>query len=177
MRISLSSKAVVAAAACAVAVLPAGAASAGDGPKPQQDEKATTMSTAPAPEGNPHSRTAQASGVCSDAYQIGNKRYIKRKGQVIGTVRQFYSPSCNRNYGYLWVWQSFRNTHKNYATNIAVYDFNTKKLVGLRQWHRTNAQEFWSGPAATVRHCTAARGMIKARYDSKQSFAYSSKRC
>ncbi|NSC21605.1 hypothetical protein FM076_10470 [Streptomyces albus subsp. chlorinus] len=171
-------------AACAMALLPAGAAQAGSNPAPAPEADRGAMSTAMADQdgsmadqdGSMDEDSLRALP-CNDAYQIGSTGHIKRKGQVIASVKQFYSPRCKRNYGYLYVWKSFRQNHKNYATNIAVYDFNTKKLVGLRVWNRTSAASFWSYPANTVRHCTAARGAVRAMGDSKQSYAYSSKRC
>lgn len=175
MRTSLPSKGGLITAACALALLPAGVASAGDGPPSSSHrEVAHTQAT---PEGNPASRAAQAAGVCNDAHQIGKTGYIKRKGQVIASVKQFYSKNCHRNYGYLWVWKSFRDQHPRYAANIAVNNFNSNELVGLRSWNNTNVQEFWSYPADTVRFCTAARGSVRAPGDTAQNFAYSSKRC
>ncbi|WP_369204069.1 hypothetical protein [Streptomyces sp. PU-14G] len=170
-------KGALVAAACALALLPAGAAQAGSGPAPAPggDRGATAMNAAP--ESSPFEDSARQARVCADAYQIGSTGHIKRKGHVIASVKQFYSPRCKRNYGYLYVWKSFRQKHPHWSTNIAVYDFKTHKLVGLRSWNRTKAASFWSYPADTVRHCTAARGVVRAPGDSKQNFAYSSKRC
>ncbi|CAL9439082.1 hypothetical protein ACH4LN_18865 [Streptomyces albus] len=170
-------KGALVAAACAMALLPAGAAQAGDSTAgPAADSGASPMNVQDSDD-NPYGEAAERARVCNDAYQIGKTGYIVRKGQRIGSVKQFYSPRCNRNYGYLYVWKSFRQKHRYYSTNIAVYDFNTKKLVGLRVWNRTSQASFWSYPANTVRHCTAARGVIRAPGDVKQNFAYSSKRC
>ncbi|GAA2596153.1 hypothetical protein [Streptomyces axinellae] len=175
MRTPVSSKGGLVAAACALALLPAGAASAGEAPAPAGHRQ--LMHSQATPDGNPSSRAAQAAGVCNDAYQIGKTGHIKRNGQIIGSVKQFYSKNCHRNYGYLWVWKSFRDKHRDYSTNIAVHDFRTNELVGLRSWSKTHQQEFWSYPADTVRHCTAARGVIRAPGDSNQNYAYSSKVC
>lgn len=175
MRTSLSSLGALAAAACAVAVLPVGAAHAGDGPPPKNHTEAQhTRATA---EGNPASRAAQAAGVCNDAYQIGDTRYVKRGGQIAASVKQFYSKNCNRNYGYMYKWESFHKKHPVISANIGVFNFRTQELVGLRSWSSTRARTFWSNPADTVRDCTAARGALRVPGDAKQSFAYSSKRC
>ncbi|WP_431981679.1 hypothetical protein [Streptomyces qinglanensis] len=178
-------KGALTAAACAMALLPAGAAQADvTAPAPTEARAGEATATAGAPESAPAAdeagmsadRSAMAAHMCSDAYQIGSTGYIKRKGYTIGSVKQFYSKKCNRNYGYLWVWKSFRDHHRNYATNVGVYDFHAKKLVGLRIWRHTSAAEFWSYPADTVRHCTAARGAVTVPGESK-NYAYSSKRC
>lgn len=170
-------KGALVAAACALALLPAGAAQAGSGPAPAPGSDRAQTSMSEAPEDSPFKDAARQARVCTDAYQIGSTGYVKRKGETIASVKQFYSPRCNRNYGYLYVWESFRKKHPHWSTNIAVYDFRTKKLVGLRTWDRTSQESFWSHPADTVRHCTAARGVVRAPGDTAQHFAYSSKRC
>jgi hypothetical protein len=175
MRTTVSSKGALVAAACVLALLPTGAANAGDDPPPPGHRELANAEATPA--GNPSSRGAQAAGVCNDAYQIGKTGHIKRKGQIIASVKQFYSKNCNRNYGYLWVWKSFHDKFRSYSTNIAVNNFRTNELVGLRSWSMTHQQEFWSYPADTVRYCTAARGAVRAPGDQQQNYAYSEKRC
>ncbi|WP_326690529.1 MULTISPECIES: hypothetical protein [unclassified Streptomyces] len=175
MRTTVSSKGGLVAAACLLALLPTGAANAGDAPPPAGHRE--LAKTEAMPEGNPSSHAAQAAGVCNDAYQIGKTGHIERKGEIIASVKQFYSKNCHRNYGYLWVWESFRAKHRSYSANIAVHDFRTNELVGLRSWSGTHQQEFWSYPADTVRDCTAARGVVRAPGDQNQNFAYSSKVC
>ncbi|MFI6344652.1 hypothetical protein [Streptomyces sp. NPDC050560] len=170
-------KTLIAAATCAAVLVPASAAMAGTGPAPAPRATPKAQSTAPSAEGNPMSAKAQAAGVCSDAYQIGTTAYIDRGGQHAASVKQFYSPKCKRNYGYLWVWQSFRDKIKDYDVSVGVYSYSKDKVVGSVSWAPTNAQEFWSQPAATVSDCTAAVGSLRAPGDPQPGQATSSKRC
>lgn len=166
----------IAAAACAMALLPTASAVAGTGPAPDNLRKGPQTS-APSAAGNPDSARAHAAGVCADAYVIGTTGYIYRNGQKIGSVKQFYSPDCQENYGYLWVWDSFRNTHSDYDVSVGVFSYDRDAVVGKRSWYDTNGQEFWSNPANTVSDCTSAVGTIRAQGDPLPGQAASSKRC
>ncbi|EST39080.1 hypothetical protein N566_03980 [Streptomycetaceae bacterium MP113-05] len=95
----------------------------------------------------------------------------------IGSVKQFYSPSCGENYGYVWVWQGFRDTHDDYDVSVGVFSYDRDAVVGKRTWLDTNGKEFWSDPAATTNECTAAVGMVRAAGDPLPSQAAGSKRC
>ncbi|MFF2844888.1 hypothetical protein ACFVT5_00980 [Streptomyces sp. NPDC058001] len=167
----------IAAAACAFALIPATTALAGTGPAPAPTKKAATQSTAASEAGNPRTAKAAAAGVCSDAYQIGTTVYINRGGAHAASVKQFYSPRCDRNYGYLWVWQSFRDKTKDYDVSVGVYSYSRDQVVGQDWWNATNGQEFWSLPAATVKECTAAIGTLRAPGDPVPGQAVTSKRC
>lgn len=165
------------AAVCALAFLPAAAAVAGTGPDPSPDKRPSAQSTAPSAAGNPMSARAQAAGVCSDAHLIGSTGYVNRHGQRIGSVKQFYSPACNENYGYLWVWQDFRDTHDDYDVSVGVFSYDRDAVVGKRSWTDTNGKEFWSNPALTASECTSGVGTIRAQGDPLPSGAWSSKVC
>ncbi|MDQ0992446.1 hypothetical protein [Streptomyces sp. V3I7] len=168
----------VVAAASACALLPAASAVAGTGPAPSPHKQhLSTRSTAPSAAGNPMSLKAQAAGVCTDAYQIGTTAYINRGGAHVASVKQFYSPKCQRNYGYVWVWQSFRDKIKDYDVSTGVYSYARDEVVGQDWWNATNAQEFWSLPAETVKECTAAIGSLRAPGDPVAGQAVTSKRC
>lgn len=168
----------VVAAASTVALLPAASAVAGTGPAPSPGKQhMTARSTAPSEAGNPLSAKADAAGVCADAYQIGATAYIDRAGAHVASVKQFYSPSCKRNYGYVWVWQSFRNKVKDYDVSTGVYSYARDKVVGQDWWIATSGQEFWSLPADTVKECTAAIGTLRAPGDPVAGQASTSKRC
>ncbi|MFJ8793406.1 hypothetical protein [Streptomyces sp. NPDC102462] len=168
----------VVAAVSACALLPAASAVAGTGPAPSPNKQHTTARSAvPSEAGNPMSVKAQAAGVCADAYQIGTTAYIDRGGAHVASVKQFYSPNCNRNYGYLWVWQSFRDKIKDYDVSTGVYSYSRDQVVGQATWKATNVQEFWSLPADTVNECTAAIGSLRAPGDPVAGQAVTSKRC
>lgn len=171
-------KTAIAASACAFVLFGAGSALAGTGPAPSPDaRKAAPRSTAPAAEGNPKSLKAQAAGVCADAHQIGTTAYIDRGGARAASVKQFYSPTCKKNYGYVWVWKSFRDKVKDYDVSAGVYSYAQDKILGQDWWNDTNGQEFWSLPAATAAECTAAVGQLRAPGDALAGQAMTSKRC
>ncbi|MFR9674358.1 hypothetical protein [Streptomyces sp. TR06-5] len=168
----------VAAVAGALALLPAASAFAGSGPHPAPERRqAAGAAAAPSAAGNPQSARARAAGVCSDAYEIGSRGVIHRKGEKIGSVKQFYSPACDENYGYLWVWQSFHDTHSGYDVSIGVFSYDRGTVVGRRSWSGTNGQEFWSNGATTVSECTSALGTVRAAPDPIASNAWSTERC
>ena len=170
-------KTIIAAAACAFVLLPAAGASAGSGPAPDGDGQRGKRSTAPSAAGNPSSAKAEAAGVCPDAHQIGDTVALTRQGQQIGSLKQFYSPDCQENYGYLWVWDSFRDTTDDYDVTVGVYSYARDEVVGGRAWNDDNGQEYWSDPADTADECTAAVGSVRAPGDPLPSQAAGAKRC
>lgn len=172
-----SRKIAVAAAACAFVLVPAATATAGSGPAPDNSKRSSAKSTAPSPEGNPRSAQAQAIGVCADAYEIGTTGYVKRGSETVASVKQFYSPECQENYGYLWVWQSFRDKEDDYDVSTAVYSYSQDEILGKRAWTNSNGQEYWSNATDTVKECTAAIGAVREAGVPLQYQAASSKRC
>ncbi|MCF6524579.1 hypothetical protein [Streptomyces sp. JJ36] len=173
-------KTLIAAAACAFAFVPAASATAGSGPAPapeKQRSAAGEKSTAPSAAGNPRSAKARAAGVCPDAYQIGTTAYVDRGGAHIASVKQFYSPQCDENYGYLWVWDSFRNTTGDYDVSTGIYSYSRDEYVGKRSWTNSNGQEYWSNPADTADECTAAVGAVRKPGDPLPNQAATGKRC
>ncbi|WP_434446294.1 hypothetical protein [Lentzea sp. E54] len=116
---------------------------------------------------------------CASAAQIGSTGYIKFQGNNIASVKQF--AGCGSNYSYVYVWESFRNSGKdwNIQTAIAIYSSasdttpNDYKGGNSTQW---GLVELWGKPANTLNVCTAAYGMVYVyKYDTYIS--YSSKRC
>ncbi|MFG2133541.1 hypothetical protein ACGFNV_38075 [Streptomyces sp. NPDC048751] len=172
-------KTAAAALTCAFVLVPAGIASAGSGPAPAPGARTapSAASTAPSAAGNPASTRAQAAGVCADAYQIGSTGYVKRNGTTIASVKQFYSPSCAKNYGYVWVWDSFRDTAGDYDVTAAVYSASQDEVLGKRSWTNTTVQEFWSNGTSTVAECTAGVGTVRRAGDPAPVGGYSSTRC
>lgn len=171
------SKRALVALTCVFALAPAGAAYAGSGPAPKPVERSQQLSAAPSEAGNPASVKAQVAGVCSDAYQIGSTAYITRSGQTVASVKQFYSPSCAENYGYLWVWEGFRDTAGDYDVSTGIYSYSQDEILGQRSWTNTTAQEFWSDGTPTVSECTAAVGAVRKAGDPLANQAATSKRC
>ncbi|WP_306303448.1 hypothetical protein [Streptomyces sp. TP-A0874] len=100
-----------------------------------------------------------------------------RGGVTVASVKQFYSAECERNYGYLWVWESFRAGHGDYDVSIGIYSYSQDEIVGKRSWTNSNDQEYWSKGTDTVAECTAAIGSLRAAGDPLPNQAVSSKRC
>ncbi|MFF2650904.1 hypothetical protein [Streptomyces sp. NPDC058045] len=167
----------IAATTCALVLLPAAGAMAGTGPAPAPHNSVRAQSTAPSEAGNPLSAKAQAADVCTDAYQIGSTGYIDRGGVHIASVKQFYSPKCKENYGYLWIWQDFRNKVKSYDVSTGVYSYPRDAVLGKVTVNQTHGQEFWSKPAATIKECTSGIGTLRAAGDPLTRTGTSSKRC
>ncbi|MGW5021427.1 hypothetical protein [Streptomyces cacaoi] len=169
MRSTLLGKGAVAAIATACMLLPVAPAAASADRAPQRGPSADGRA-APRLDGT----AARQAAVCKDARQIGSTGYIKRSGSTIGSVKLYHSKRCNLYYGYLWVWQSFRNQHPVYDTNVGVSVRG--HLQGARTFHNTKAQEFWSD-GVRASGCVSARGAIRAPKDTKWSYAYSGRAC
>ncbi|MEU5835804.1 hypothetical protein ABZ820_19320 [Streptomyces diacarni] len=176
MRSTRFSKGALVAATTALVLLPAGAAYAGSGPATGPSQKLTRTS-APSPEGNPASKRAQASGVCDDAVQIGERALIKRGSETLASVKQFYSKKCHENYAYLWVWESFRKTAEPYDVTLGVYSYDDDSVHAAKAWKATKQQEFWSEGANTVEACTSAVGSLRPAGSPQAYQAFSQKRC
>ncbi|MFC0540592.1 hypothetical protein [Kutzneria chonburiensis] len=55
---------------------------------------------------------AAATGHCSDAYQVGSTKVVPDEhGQSAMSIKQYWSPRCQENYAYAYVWQQFRDSH------------------------------------------------------------------
>ncbi|MGW5367630.1 hypothetical protein ACWER6_30325 [Streptomyces sp. NPDC004009] len=164
-------------AGAALSVLGTGVASAGTGPRPAAKATDASTGTAGTEAGNPSSAVAQAAGVCSDAYQIGTTSYIYRGTDTIASVKQFYSPSCNKNYGYVWVWSSFLTKNINFDLKVGVWSYKRNLLVGQRLEFDTHAQEFWGNAADTTGECTSGEGTLTIVNETGPYTARSSQRC
>lgn len=123
------------------------------------------------------SAAAQAAGVCSDAHQIGTTSYIQRDNDTIASVKQFYSPSCNMNYGYVWVWKSFLDKNIDFTLKVGVWSYERNFLVGQRLVPDTHDQEFWGNAADTTGECTSGEGTITIPDETDPYKARSSQRC
>jgi hypothetical protein len=172
-------KGAIAALTCALVLIPAGVAAAGTGPAATPAHKAAkAVSTAPSAEGNVHSARAQAAGLCSDAVQIGETGYITSpNGDTMASVKEFYSPSCNEDYGYLWVWDSFLRTGEYYDASIGVFDYDQDKTVGQESIPSSRNQEFWSHGVVTTGDCTAGVGSLRINGEPLVQMGISTQDC
>lgn len=55
--------------------------------------------------------SAAPAASCSDRYQVGSTTVLSVDGQSALSIKQYWSPECQENYGYAYVWQSFRDSH------------------------------------------------------------------
>ncbi|MFF5106641.1 hypothetical protein [Streptomyces sp. NPDC000134] len=168
--------AVAASGAVALTLAGAGTASAGTGPSPAPAAR-PLASAEPSEAGNPLTARAQAAGVCSDAYQIGTTSYAYRGTETIASVKQFYSPQCDENYGYVWVWKSFLDKNIDFDLQVGVWSYDREALLGARYEFATHNQEFWGNGADTVDDCTSGDGALTVAGEQGTYAARTSKRC
>lgn len=118
---------------------------------------------------------AEVAPGCSSTVQIGSTAYVKFQGQDIASVKQF--EGCDKNWAYVYVWESFRQRGLHWLLTAAVevnpgpngtYQGGTDKL--------NDAVELWSKGTDTVSDCTAAYGMVSI-YQYDNFVARSSTRC
>lgn len=173
----IRSMAAVVTVGAALSLLGTGVASAGTGPVPGTGSSAPASGTSASETGNPRSAQATAAGVCTDAYQIGTTSYAYRGTETIASVKQFYSPTCDENYGYVWVWKSFLDKKITFDLTVGVWSFERESLVGNRTVFDTHSQEFWGNAADTTDECTSGDGAISVVGEQGQYHARSSKRC
>ena len=88
---------------------------------------------------------------CSSVSQIGTTGYITIAGQTYASVKQYVG--CSKNYAYVYVWQSWRNTHSSWNSCAAIGVGTT-----LQDTNCGNGVEVWSFGANTVSQCTYAIG-------------------
>lgn len=116
---------------------------------------------------------------CASAAQIGSTAYIQFQGNNIASVKQF--AGCGHNYSYVYMWESFRNSGKNWITQtaIAVYSSASDTTPDTHKGGNSNPnnpKELWGKPADTLDKCTAAYGLVYVyQYDNYSK--YTGKRC
>jgi hypothetical protein len=118
--------------------------------------------------------SAQAETVpgCSSAFQIGSTASITEAGQTFASVKQFYG--CGENWGYIYIWQGWRNTHSSWGMCTAVMDNTTHAEDGLTCGDSQHDQiELWSGGTPTANDCTQAMGVDT----DSEAYNYSSQVC
>jgi hypothetical protein len=117
-----------------------------------------------------------STGPCADAYQIGSTGYIYYEKAIAASVKQYYSPRCRQNWGYVWVWENFRDRDIPYDVGVAVYSYTTGQQYGNQYYRNTRRAGFWSGAANTRTHCTSGYGFMLIDNEVSAE-GYSSKRC
>ncbi|GIG58439.1 hypothetical protein Lfu02_28110 [Longispora fulva] len=97
---------------------------------------------------------AEAAPGCSDTYQLGSTGYIDVDGQRAASVKQFWSPKCQANFAYVYLWQSFRTSHPGKWTVLVGLTVPGRDPVGMKYYPDTTGSEFWSAPFAGRGVCT-----------------------
>jgi hypothetical protein len=105
------------------------------------------------------SAQAETNPSCSSGVtQMGATKYIKSGSATIASVKQF--KGCGKNWGYIYVWDSWRANHKTYSIFAGVAVRGAEFPAG---WNRAeNKQELWSYGADTLTKCTKGYGSIVA---------------
>lgn len=110
-------------------------------------------STASAASGSAVATPTDAAPGCGSVSQIGTTGYVVVSGQTFASVKQYIG--CGKNYAYVYVWQSWRNTHSSWTACTSIGVGNT--LVD-GNCGGDNPVEVWSFGANTVSQCTYALG-------------------
>jgi hypothetical protein len=103
---------------------------------------------------------AEAPPSCSSTTQIGSTAYLTVSGQTFASVKQF--KGCGKNWGYVYVWEGYRDTHSSWSvcaavSTVAASGVGEHDLQGLQC--TTKKTETWSLGTNTLSQCTEASGM------------------
>ncbi|MEV6239485.1 hypothetical protein [Lentzea sp. NPDC051838] len=94
-----------------------------------------------------------ASGVT----QIGATTVLQWRGENVASVKQF--KGCNKNWAYIYVWDSWRANHKvSYWLSAGIRTRISESSVDYVK--AENRKELWSSGADTLSECTQAGGAI-----------------
>jgi hypothetical protein len=139
-----------------------------------------TIQTGTTQTGTTQTGTTPAPGkgaVCADAYQVGQTVYAHWHGEVIFSVKQYYSPSCHARYSYAFPWLQFRNQHVSYDVGLAVFDVTQDSLDGGTTYvNGIGSPNYWSAPVAVpAGDCTEAT--VHLFLPDDETDAYTQKFC
>ncbi|NKE62832.1 hypothetical protein FXN61_41365 [Lentzea sp. PSKA42] len=102
---------------------------------------------------------AETNPSCSSGVtQIGATKYLKSGSTTIASVKQF--KGCNKNWGYVYVWDSWRANHREYTIYAGVQVRGAEFPSGYNS--ARNKQEVWSYGTDTLTKCTKGYGSIVA---------------
>ncbi|MGW4207429.1 hypothetical protein ACWEIJ_05525 [Lentzea sp. NPDC004789] len=101
---------------------------------------------------------AETNPSCSSVTQIGATAYLKSGSTTIASVKQF--KGCGKNWGYVYVWDSWRANHRTYRLYAGVQVRGAEFPSGYNSVE--NKQELWSYGTDTLDKCTKGYGSIWA---------------
>ncbi len=96
---------------------------------------------------------------CATAKQVGTTGHITYQNKTIGSVKQF--AGCGKNYPYLWVWDSYYNSHPPLRVGNWIAEFSDGEEIPHGGGQATGKQELWGKGAATLDKCTKAVATIR----------------
>jgi hypothetical protein len=97
---------------------------------------------------------AETNPKCSSGVtQIGSTTYLKNGGETVASVKQF--KGCNKNWAYVYVWDSWRDKHKDFYLRAAIWTRNGAEAIDYNGGDR-GQQAVWSNGANTLSVCTRA---------------------
>ena len=117
--------------------------------------------------------SAETNPSCSSVTQIGTTGHITVGGAQVGSVKQF--KGCNKNWSYVYVWESYRANHSRWevCAAVATGGGSPYTLEGLNC--TLNKADNWSFGTSTLSVCTHAVGSLPS--DSRQEFGRTNIRC
>jgi hypothetical protein len=92
----------------------------------------------------------------SGVTKIGSTAYIKYGSETVASVKQF--KGCNKNWAYVYVWDTWRAKHPNYWVQAGISTRTSESSVDYVK--AQNKQELWSSGADTLNECTRAGGGV-----------------
>lgn len=101
---------------------------------------------------------AESNPSCGSLTQIGATKYLKNGSATMASVKQF--KGCNKNWGYVYVWDSWRANHRTYRLYAGVQVRGAEFPSGYNSVE--NKQELWSYGTDTLDKCTKGYGSIVA---------------
>jgi len=110
--------------------------------------------------------SAAAATSCSDRYQVGSTKVLPDEhGQSAVSVKQYWSPACQENFAYAYVWQSFRDSHSGTWTisvgEIWVHSPGVETNPVANSAVDTRQAELWSPGFAGAGRCTYATAAVQ----------------
>lgn len=111
--------------------------------------------------------------VCADAYQVGPTAYAHWHGEIIFSIKQYYSPSCHARYSYAYPWLQFREQDAAYDVGLAVFDTTHDALDGAVTYvDGIGSPNYWSAPVAVPRGgCTEATAHLFLPDDETDTYS------
>lgn len=117
--------------------------------------------------------SASTIGSCSDAYQVGTTKVLNDEHkQPAMSVKQYWSPKCQENFAYAFMWQSFRDSHpKTWTVSVGeiwVQSSGVTTNPVANSAVDTRQAEIWSPGFAGGGRCTYAEaGFLYGSYNGE----------